>query len=53
MYGALWRALPGPWWVRSLILAGMAAVVLTALVLWVFPWVNGFITPQDITVEGQ
>ena len=48
MYGALWRVLPGPWWVRALILAAAAAVVLTACVLWVFPWVNDFITPQDV-----
>ena len=53
MYAALWRILPGPWWVRALILAAAAAVVLTACVLWVFPWVNDFITPQDVTVEGQ
>lgn len=53
MYGALWRVLPGPWWVRTLILAVGAALVLTALVLWVFPWVNDFITPQDVTVEQQ
>ena len=53
MYAALWRVLPGPWWVRSLILAAAAAVVLTALILWVFPWVNDFFTPQDVTVEGQ
>ncbi len=53
MYGALWRALPGPIWVRALIMAALVAAVLTALVLWVFPWVNGFFTPQDVTVEGQ
>lgn len=54
MYGALWRVLPGPRWLRALIMAALAAAVLTALVLWVFPWVNDtFFTPQDVTVEGQ
>ncbi len=51
MYGALWRVLPGPVWVRVLILVGMAAVVLTALVLWVFPFVDQLTAPQDVTVE--
>ena len=28
MYGALWRVLPGPWWMRTLILVALAAAVL-------------------------
>lgn len=51
MYGALWRVLPGPWWVRLLILLLLVAAVLAALVIWVFPWVDLFVTPQDVTVE--
>lgn len=51
MYAALWRILPGPTWVRILILIGMAAVVLTALVLWVFPIIDQWTAPQDVTVE--
>ena len=50
MYGALWRVLPGPWWVRVLMLLALAAAVLAALVFWVFPWLDGFIVPQDVTV---
>ena len=50
MYAALWRVLPGPWWVRVLILLVLVAVVLTALALWVFPWVAQFVAPQDVTV---
>lgn len=52
MYGALWRVLPGPWWVRVLILLVLAAAVLAACVLWVFPWVETFVAPQEVTVEG-
>ena len=37
MYGALWRILPGPLWVRIVTLVALAVLVLTALVLWVFP----------------
>lgn len=50
MYGALWRVLPGPWWVRVLILLVLVTALLTALVLWVFPFVEQFVEPQDVTV---
>lgn len=51
MYGALWRALPGPIWVRVIMLVVMAAATLTILVLWVFPLIDSLTTPQDVTVE--
>ncbi|GMA29050.1 hypothetical protein GCM10025874_23030 [Arenivirga flava] len=51
MYGALWRVLPGPWWVRVLILLLLAAAVLYALVTWVFPWVDTIVNVQEATVE--
>ncbi|CAN5152407.1 hypothetical protein BH11ACT2_BH11ACT2_14330 [soil metagenome] len=51
MYGALWRILPGPWWLRVLILVVAAAIVLTALVIWVFPYVDQLVSPQEVTVE--
>lgn len=51
MYGALWRVLPGPVWVRILILIVLLAVVLYLLATWVFPWVQSFIDPQEVTVE--
>jgi hypothetical protein len=51
MYGALWRVLPGPWWVRVLILLIAAAAILTALVYWVFPVVDQMVAPQDVTVD--
>ena len=38
MYAALWRALPGPWWVRVLLLCALAALVLWLCLTWVFPW---------------
>jgi predicted membrane protein len=51
MYAALWRVLPGPWWIRVLILIVALAALLTALVVWVFPFVDQFIAPQEATVE--
>ncbi|PJJ73731.1 hypothetical protein CLV46_3329 [Diaminobutyricimonas aerilata] len=51
MYAALWRILPGPWWVRLFLLLVLVALVLTACVLWVFPWVNEIVAPTEATVE--
>lgn len=51
MYAALWRILPGPLWVRVLILVALAAGVLTVLVLWVFPFVDAITAPQEVVVE--
>ncbi len=50
MYAALWRVLPGPWWVRVVLLAVLLVVLLAALVLWVFPYADQFVAPQDVTV---
>jgi len=51
MYAALWHALPGPVWVRIIILLVLAAAMLTVLVLWVFPLIDSLTTPQDVIVE--
>jgi len=50
MYSALWKLLPGPLWVRVIMAAAIAVVVLTVLVLWVFPLVDHLIVPQEVTV---
>ncbi|MFE4949172.1 hypothetical protein ACFQ9V_03610 [Leifsonia sp. NPDC056665] len=50
MYGALWRVLPGPVWLRIIILVVLFAVALWALVTWVFPWVDSLLGPQEGTV---
>ncbi|MFT4235770.1 MAG: hypothetical protein QM607_12335 [Microbacterium sp.] len=51
MYGALWRALPGPWWVRLIILLILIAIVLVVLFTVVFPWVQTLIPVPDSTIE--
>jgi hypothetical protein len=51
MYVALWRLLPGPLWLRIILAVVLLAVVLGCLVLWVFPWVNSFISVPEVTVE--
>ncbi|WP_106815640.1 hypothetical protein [Microbacterium timonense] len=50
MYAALWRVLPGPWWVRVLILLVLIGAVLYGLLFYVFPWVSQFVNPQEVTV---
>ena len=52
MYASLWRILPGPVWVRILILLVLLAAVLYLLAFYVFPWVDDLTTPvQDVTVD--
>jgi hypothetical protein len=50
MYAALWRILPGPTWVRALILAVATVALLAALAFWIFPFVQEVVAPQDVTV---
>ncbi|GAA3200694.1 hypothetical protein [Microbacterium terregens] len=50
MYAALWRVLPGPWWVRILILVVLIAAVLYGLFFYAFPWIGDIVNPQDVTV---
>lgn len=52
MYAALWRALPGPLWLRVLLILALASAVVLALMTWVFPLVDGILNPQDVTVGG-
>ena len=51
MYAGLWRILPGPSWLRVLILVVLAALVLYGLFFYVFPWVSSYLVPQEVTVE--
>ncbi|WP_197409363.1 MULTISPECIES: hypothetical protein [unclassified Rathayibacter] len=51
MYAALWRVLPGPWWVRLILLLVLLVLVLAALAEWVFPWVQSIVLDQNVTVQ--
>lgn len=51
MYAAFWRILPGPWWVRLLIVLVVVAAVLYGLFWYVFPWIASFVDPQESTVQ--
>ena len=50
MYGALWRVLPGPVWLRALIVLVLAAAVVAVCFTWVFPAIAPFMPFNDITV---
>lgn len=52
MYGSLWRILPGPVWLRALILLVLAAAILYGLFWYVFPWASQFINPTESTIGG-
>ncbi len=51
MYGPLWRALPGPLAVRLLLALLLAAAVVVACFMWVFPAVAPYVPFNDTTVE--
>ena len=50
MYGALWRLLPGPAWLRVLLLAVLAALVVVVLFRWAFPAIAPYMPFDDQTV---
>jgi len=50
MYAALWRVLPGPLWLRIVLVFVLLAAVLFALATWVFPWVDSIVNNQEVTV---
>jgi hypothetical protein len=52
MYGALWRLMPGPIWLRVVLMVLFFAVILAVLILFVFPWLNTFVNVNNNTV-GQ
>jgi hypothetical protein len=53
MYAALWRALPGPWPVRLLVLAALAAAVVAGCFLWAFPALDPYMPFNQQTVEEE
>jgi hypothetical protein len=51
IYGALWRRLPGAWWVRTLlVVVGLAAVVVLLFGV-VFPFVEPRLPFNQVTVD--
>ena len=51
MYGWLWRALPGPTGVRTVIVVLLVASVVAVCFTWVFPAVAPLVPFNDVTLE--
>lgn len=50
MYGWIFRALPGPLWMRVILAVLLALAVVAALMLFVFPWISQFNPFTDSTI---
>lgn len=53
MYAALWHLMPGPLWLRFLLIIVFFGVILTLFVAFVFPWLNTFVNVNDVTVGNS
>ena len=51
MYAALWRVLPGPIWVRIILVLILLAALLAVLATWVYPWIDGILNNEEATVN--
>ncbi len=51
VYGVLWRSLPGPLWLRLLLLLVLFAAVVAVLFIYVFPQVAPMMPFNDNTVD--
>ncbi len=61
MYGWIFRTLPGPIWLRTVLFLLLIAAAVAALFHWVFPWLSDFINLNaptigalsPVSVQGQ
>ena len=51
MYGTLWRALPGPAWLKAIIVLAVLVGLFFLLMNVVFPWVETMVPWTDVAVE--
>ena len=50
MYALLWRVLPGPAWVRAIVVVLLAAALVFVCFEWVFPAIADYMPFNDQTV---
>ncbi|WP_156155860.1 hypothetical protein [Demequina phytophila] len=48
----VWRVLPGPAWVKVVLLVLLLAAVVAVLFQWVYPWFSVTFDIQDQNVEA-
>lgn len=53
MYGAFWRALPGPVWLKVLLVVVLVCAVVLVLFEWVFPAIAPHLPIDQQTVETE
>lgn len=51
MYAMLWRNLPGPWWVKLLIVLVLLVGIFFLLMEVVFPWIGPMMPWTDVEVS--
>ncbi len=49
----IWSVLPGPAWVRAILIALLVVAAVAVLFQWVFPWVSVTFDIQDQNVEAS
>lgn len=50
MYSALWKLLPGPWWLKTIFAIALAVGVFFLLMEVVFPMVSPLMPYNDVAV---
>lgn len=51
MYAALWRVIPGPWFVKLLVFLVLFAAAAYGLIFYAYPWfMQTFFQTPDVTV---
>ncbi len=48
----VWRILPGPAWIRVILVLLLLAAIVVVLFQWVYPWFSVTFDIQEVTVEG-
>ena len=51
MFSLIWRFLPGPAWLRLIVILGVAAAVIWALITWVYPFAAQLLMTEEATVS--
>ncbi|MCU1632123.1 MAG: rane protein [Micrococcaceae bacterium] len=50
MYGSIFRALPGPLWMRVVLSVVLVLAAVAVLLVFVFPWISQFSPLTDSTI---
>jgi len=51
MFSLIWRFLPGPAWLRIIVILAVAAAIVYALITWVYPYAATYLMSEEATVN--